>query len=103
MAELAPQDKTGSYKRPSYSFGGKIGGADGRYPDEAGRYHLYGEVKKSNAMFCFIIYAADFHMKRQGTPNIIPHGNSFLVFSPHSFNEIPHLDACTSLETTSRF
>uniref|UniRef100_A0A6V2B0T7 GST C-terminal domain-containing protein n=3 Tax=Ditylum brightwellii TaxID=49249 RepID=A0A6V2B0T7_9STRA len=41
MAELAPQDKTGSYKRPSYSFGGKIGGADGRYPDEAGRYHLY--------------------------------------------------------------
>mmetsp|Transcript_16537 Transcript_16537/g.22666 ORF Transcript_16537/g.22666 Transcript_16537/m.22666 type:complete len:414 (-) Transcript_16537:16-1257(-) len=41
MAELAPQDKTGSYKRPSYTFGGKIGGADGIFPDEAGRYHLY--------------------------------------------------------------
>jgi len=39
MAELAPQDKTGSYKRPSYSFDGKIG--DALFPDEAGRYHLY--------------------------------------------------------------
>lgn len=39
MAELAPQDKTGTYQRPAYSFGGKIG--DKIFPDEAGRYHLY--------------------------------------------------------------
>lgn len=39
MAELAPQDKTGSYRRPSYTFDGKIG--EGKFPDEAGRYHLY--------------------------------------------------------------
>lgn len=40
MAELAPQDKKGSYTRPSYGFGGKIG-VDKRFPDEPGRYHLY--------------------------------------------------------------
>lgn len=40
MAELAPQDKTGSYSRPSYGFGGKIG-VDQEFPDEPGRYHLY--------------------------------------------------------------
>eukprot|EP00591_Stephanopyxis_turris_P002319 CAMPEP_0195509126 /NCGR_PEP_ID=MMETSP0794_2-20130614/2149_1 /TAXON_ID=515487 /ORGANISM="Stephanopyxis turris, Strain CCMP 815" /LENGTH=356 /DNA_ID=CAMNT_0040636269 /DNA_START=93 /DNA_END=1163 /DNA_ORIENTATION=- len=39
MAELAPQDKSGSYKRPSYSFDGQIGSKE--FPDEAGRYHLY--------------------------------------------------------------
>lgn len=40
MAELAPQDKGGSYVRPSYNFDGRIG--DTNFPDEAGRYHLYG-------------------------------------------------------------
>jgi len=40
MAELAPQDKKGSYSRPSYGFGGKIG-VDQAFPDEPGRYHLY--------------------------------------------------------------
>lgn len=39
MAELAPQDKGGSYQRPSYSFDGKIGSL--QYPDEPGRYHVY--------------------------------------------------------------
>jgi putative glutathione S-transferase len=39
MAELAPQDKTGQYQRPSYQFTGRIG--DSEFPDEAGRYHLY--------------------------------------------------------------
>ena len=39
MAELAPQDKSGSYKRPSYNFNGWIG--KGKFPDEAKRYHLY--------------------------------------------------------------
>lgn len=39
MAELAPQDKKGSYSRPAYGFGGKIG--DASFPDEPGRYHLY--------------------------------------------------------------
>lgn len=39
MAELAPQDRTGSYQRPSYSFVGKIGTPE--YPDEPGRYHVY--------------------------------------------------------------
>lgn len=34
MAELAPQDKTGSYQRPAYTFTGKI-------ENEPGRYHLY--------------------------------------------------------------
>jgi len=40
MAELAPQDKGGSYVRLSYNFDGRIG--DTNFPDEAGRYHLYG-------------------------------------------------------------
>jgi len=39
MAELAPQDKTGSYQRPSYTFDGKIGTP--QHPDEPGRYHVY--------------------------------------------------------------
>ena len=39
MTELAPQDKTGSYSRPSYSFTGKLGSVE--FPDEAGRYHVY--------------------------------------------------------------
>ena len=39
MAELAPQDQTGSYTRPSYSFQGKIGSST--FPDEADRYVLY--------------------------------------------------------------
>ena len=39
MAELAPQDKTGSYQRPSYPFQGRIGTP--QFPDEPGRYHLY--------------------------------------------------------------
>ncbi len=39
MTELAPQDEKGSYKRPSYSFGGAIG--DKNFPIEPGRYHLY--------------------------------------------------------------
>lgn len=39
MAELAPQDRTGAYQRPSYGFQGRIG--DPVFPDEAGRYQLY--------------------------------------------------------------
>ena len=39
MIELAPQDKTGSYARPKYSFNGKIGSQ--QFPDEAGRYYLF--------------------------------------------------------------
>ena len=39
MVELAPQDKSGSYTRPTYAFKNKIG--DNNFPDEAGRYHLY--------------------------------------------------------------
>jgi len=39
MAELAPQDKNGSYSRPSYTFEGRIG--DKTFPDEHGRYHLF--------------------------------------------------------------
>ena len=39
MAELAPQDKAGEYKRPSYTFSGEIGTPE--FPDEPGRYHLY--------------------------------------------------------------
>jgi putative glutathione S-transferase len=35
MAELAPQDKTGSYRRPAYTFGGA------NMENERGRYHLY--------------------------------------------------------------
>lgn len=38
MAELAPQDKSGRYTRPSYDFQGKIGTPT--FPDEPGRYHL---------------------------------------------------------------
>lgn len=40
MSELAPQDKSGSYSRPMYTFQGKIGTAE--FPDESGgRYHLF--------------------------------------------------------------
>ena len=39
MAELAPQDKMGSYQRPAYTFDGRIGSPV--YPDEPGRYHVY--------------------------------------------------------------
>jgi putative glutathione S-transferase len=39
MAELAPQDETGNYQRPSYKFQGRLGTTE--FPDEAGRYHLY--------------------------------------------------------------
>lgn len=40
MAELAPQDKTGSYKRPSYGFTGRLGSEE--FPDVAGgRYFLF--------------------------------------------------------------
>jgi len=39
MAELAPQDKSGSYTRSSSSFTNNIG--DVNFPDEGGRYHLY--------------------------------------------------------------
>jgi len=39
MTELAPQDKTGSYQRPKYSFSRTIGSK--QFPIEAGRYHVY--------------------------------------------------------------
>jgi putative glutathione S-transferase len=39
MAELAPQDPSGAYKRPSYSFQRTIG--EEGFVDEPGRYHLY--------------------------------------------------------------
>jgi putative glutathione S-transferase len=39
MRELAPQSKTGSYTRPTYSFQYKIGDVD--FPAETGRYCLY--------------------------------------------------------------
>ncbi len=40
MTELAPQDKTGSYTRPSYSFTGQLGSSE--FPDEGGgRYAVY--------------------------------------------------------------
>lgn len=39
MAELAPQNKNGSYERPKYSFDGRIGSDE--FPDEPGRYHVY--------------------------------------------------------------
>ena len=39
MTELAPQDKTGTYQRPNYNFGGSIG--TNKFPIEAGRYQLY--------------------------------------------------------------
>jgi len=38
MAELAPQDKTGNYQRPSYGF---VLGDNNDFIDEANRYHLY--------------------------------------------------------------
>eukprot|EP00560_Eucampia_antarctica_P007550 CAMPEP_0197827002 /NCGR_PEP_ID=MMETSP1437-20131217/3885_1 /TAXON_ID=49252 ORGANISM="Eucampia antarctica, Strain CCMP1452" /NCGR_SAMPLE_ID=MMETSP1437 /ASSEMBLY_ACC=CAM_ASM_001096 /LENGTH=352 /DNA_ID=CAMNT_0043427691 /DNA_START=144 /DNA_END=1199 /DNA_ORIENTATION=- len=40
MTELAPQDKTGAYSRPKYSFTNKIG-ENYNFPDEPGRFHLY--------------------------------------------------------------
>ena len=40
MAELAPQNRDGSYQRPTYGFSGKIGSAE--FAEEGnGRYHLY--------------------------------------------------------------
>ena len=40
MTELAPQDKTGSYTRPSYDFNGVLG--KNEFPDVGGgRYHVY--------------------------------------------------------------
>ncbi|KAL3930557.1 MAG: hypothetical protein SGBAC_011713, partial [Bacillariaceae sp.] len=39
MTELAPQDKTGSYQRPKYSFSRTLGSK--QFPIEAGRYHVY--------------------------------------------------------------
>lgn len=39
MTELAPQSKDGQYKRPSYSFQGRLGSPE--FPLEPGRYHLY--------------------------------------------------------------
>ncbi|KAG5190417.1 glutathione S-transferase [Tribonema minus] len=39
MAELAPQDPTGAYVRPSYDFKGVIGSP--QFPAEPGRYHVY--------------------------------------------------------------
>jgi putative glutathione S-transferase len=39
MAELAPQDKTGSYQRPKYNFAKTIGSK--QLPAQAGRYHVY--------------------------------------------------------------
>lgn len=39
MAELAPQDKTGNYQRPTYGFTNMIGNS--LFPDADNRYHLY--------------------------------------------------------------
>eukprot|EP00878_Enallax_costatus_P043521 GHUV01051535.1.p1 GENE.GHUV01051535.1~~GHUV01051535.1.p1 ORF type:complete len:336 (+),score=90.96 GHUV01051535.1:264-1271(+) len=39
VRELAPQDQTGSYSRPKYSFDEKIGSP--RFPVAPGRYHVY--------------------------------------------------------------
>ena len=39
MAELAPQDKSGTYARPGYAFDGVLGSRE--FPLESGRYHLY--------------------------------------------------------------
>jgi len=40
MSELAPQDRKGNYRRPTYDFNGRrIGDAD--FVDEPNRYHLY--------------------------------------------------------------
>uniref|UniRef100_A0A7S1JF65 GST C-terminal domain-containing protein n=1 Tax=Eutreptiella gymnastica TaxID=73025 RepID=A0A7S1JF65_9EUGL len=39
MAELAPQDKTGAYQRPTYGFQEEIGTS--AHPLESGRYHVY--------------------------------------------------------------
>jgi len=39
MAELAPQDRDGSYRRPKYGFDGRIGSPE--FPDEPYRYQLY--------------------------------------------------------------
>lgn len=40
MAELAPQDSNGAYRRPTYTFTSRIG-FDPSFPDEPGRYCLY--------------------------------------------------------------
>lgn len=39
MAELAPQDKSGSYQRPFNRFDARIGSP--KHPDEPERYHVY--------------------------------------------------------------
>jgi putative glutathione S-transferase len=36
VRELAPQDKQGAYQRPTYSFSGRIGGAD--FPVRVGEW-----------------------------------------------------------------
>mmetsp|Transcript_5211 Transcript_5211/g.13129 ORF Transcript_5211/g.13129 Transcript_5211/m.13129 type:complete len:401 (+) Transcript_5211:34-1236(+) len=42
MRELAPQSEDGSYVRPKYTFQQTISSDPGaKFPDEAGRYHLY--------------------------------------------------------------
>ena len=39
MTELAPQDQTGNYQRPTYGLAGTIGSIE--FPVEVGRYHIY--------------------------------------------------------------
>lgn len=42
VRELAPQDRTGGYVRPSYQSAGRISNMPGsEFPVESGRYHLY--------------------------------------------------------------
>eukprot|EP00199_Chlamydomonas_sp_CCMP681_P002098 CAMPEP_0119108678 /NCGR_PEP_ID=MMETSP1180-20130426/15599_1 /TAXON_ID=3052 ORGANISM="Chlamydomonas cf sp, Strain CCMP681" /NCGR_SAMPLE_ID=MMETSP1180 /ASSEMBLY_ACC=CAM_ASM_000741 /LENGTH=403 /DNA_ID=CAMNT_0007094323 /DNA_START=93 /DNA_END=1304 /DNA_ORIENTATION=- len=41
VKELAPQDKTGAYVRPSYAMELKGHAGDAKYPAESGRYHVY--------------------------------------------------------------
>lgn len=56
MAELAPQDKTGRYTRPTYNFQGKIGTPT--FPDEPGRYHLF--VGNPCPVSINIVFSQDF-------------------------------------------
>ena len=73
MAELAPQDKTGSYTRPSYSFAGKLGSPE--FPDEGGRYHVY---VGNPCPWCHRVMLA-IALRRMGTNQI---GSTFLVDDP---------------------
>lgn len=52
MTELAPQDQTGNYQRPKYSFGNTIGSR--QYPIEAGRYHVYVGNPCPVSFACFL-------------------------------------------------